>query len=78
MHLPGDWSGLEDLSKSSVSNHEQLEVEFKEPDNEEPPVAVNAFEDVELWVSFSSKLSAVEHVEQVHHNEGLEHQRVVL
>ena len=39
---------------------------------------MNAFEDVEHRVSLGTELSAVEHIEEVHHHVGLEHKCVVL
>lgn len=78
VHLPGERSGEEDLVETGVANNEELHVELCKPDNQEPPVAVNALEAVEFNLVFGVKLSAVEHVEESHHHEGLEHQGVVL
>ena len=78
VHSQGERSSHKELAKASVSNHKELHVELSEEDDKEPPVAVNAFEYVEHWVLLRSELSAVEHVEEIHHHEGLEHEGVVL
>ena len=38
---------------------------------------MDALKYVELWVIFFSKLSAIEHVEEIHHHEGLEEEGVM-
>lgn len=78
MHLPRDWSGAEDLSEAGISDHEELHVEFCKEDDEEPPVGPDAVEHVEHWFILSPEHSAIEHVEKIHHHEGLEHEGVVL
>lgn len=77
MHLPGYGSSHKDLAKCRVSYHEELDVELSKPDNQEPPVAMDALENVELWLIFFTKLSAIEHVEEIHHHEGLEEEGVM-
>jgi len=78
VHSQGNGSGHEELARARVSDHEELKIDLGKEDNQEPPVAVNAFKHIEHWVLFRSELSAVKHVEEVHHHEGLEHESVVL
>jgi len=77
VHSPANWSGREDVAECGVSDHEELDVDFDEEDNSEPPVAMESFEHVEFSFFLAFQLSAVPHVEQVHHHEGLEEEGVV-
>ena len=46
-----------------IAHHNQLKVQFGQQHNEEPPVMVNGFEDVELRVILAANLAAVDLVE---------------
>jgi hypothetical protein len=78
VHSAGNWGGDEDFTESWVTNQEELDIELDKEDNQEPPVVVNILDNVVLSVILRAKDSAVNQVEQVHHHESLEQERVVL
>jgi len=45
---------LEDYTNAVVANHEILNVELNEQDDEEPPVVVNALDNVVFFVNLTT------------------------
>lgn len=88
VHPEGQLRRREQLSSDGVSNHSELDVALDEEDDPEPPVAEWARENVKLGFEIVClldlrldgslgdgllvELAAVDHVEQVHHDEALE------
>lgn len=93
MHSYAQAAHSENITEAGVANDGELDIELSKEDDEEPPVSVEAGEDVELsfhgWGYFAFhdyglgsvlivvKNSAVKHVENVHENKGLENETIV-
>jgi len=84
MHASGEVSAAEDHFEEGVRYDSVLNVELNHDNEDEPPVVMQAAEDVVLVVSavcvvvLAADDATVEHVEDLHENEGVEHEGVVL
>lgn len=78
MHAECQRGCQEEQTDLGNTDHEVLEVEFAEQNDQEPPVAGDALEDVQARIILVSDFATVYHVEQVHQDESLEEQGKML
>jgi len=78
MHAARQGSTPEHASKQGVADQSILKVQNPKHGDREEPVVVQSAENVQFFIHFGADHAAVEHVENVHQNEGMEEQSVVL
>jgi len=84
VHATSQVSTAEDLLKHRIANYSVLDVQLDQQNQHEPPVMVYSAEDVELVVGAFGIVvggaddATVEHIEELHEDEGVEEEGVVL